>query len=99
MPLTNNLTLIRVEKDNGEQLEFLNGVLQMNKKNRFVVVPEPLNYQYHLVIEDYSWWHDNHYDVTDWMRENLPRGEEHQKGMMLTFDSEQQRSWFLLRWS
>jgi hypothetical protein len=83
---------------NGETFKFLNGVLQVPSKNRFVIVPDPLHYQYHLVIEDYSWWHDNHYDISDWMREHLPRGEEHQKGMMLTFDSEEQRTWFLLRW-
>jgi hypothetical protein len=51
------------------------------------------------MIEDYAWWHVNHYDVTDWMLEHLPRGEEHQAGMVLTFDSEEQRTWFLLRWS
>ena len=83
---------------NGQVLKYLNGVLLKNAKNRFVIVPDPINYRYHLVIEDYSWWHDNHYDITDWMIANLPRGEEHQQGMMLTFDTEEQRTWFLLRW-
>jgi hypothetical protein len=52
-----------------------------------------------LIIEDYAWWHVNHYDVTDWMREHLPRGEDHQAGMIVTFDNEEQRTWFMLRWA
>lgn len=95
--LTDYIKLIEI-CENGKTLNFLNGTLLTTSKNRFIIVPDPLHHQYHLVIEDYAWWHDNHYDVTDWMREHLPRGEEHQKGMMLSFDTEEQRTWFLLRW-
>lgn len=93
--LNPDLNLVEVENQ-GRSLRFLNGTLKMDAKNRFI----PVNSQgdYLLIIEDYAWWHDNHYDVTDWMREQLPRGEEHQKGMMLSFDNEEQRTWFLLRW-
>jgi hypothetical protein len=68
-------------------------------KNRFVTVRDPINYKYVLMIENYSWWHDNHFDVIDWMRANLPRGEDYCKGMVIQFDSEQERTWFLLRWA
>jgi len=82
----------------GDQLTFPSGTVKMHTKNRFLIAPHMMHHHYYLVIEDYAWWHDNHYDITDWMRENLPRGEEHQQGMMLTFDTEEQRTWFLLRW-
>lgn len=95
--LSEDLTLIEV-KNNGQTIKFLNGTLLMNAKNRFIPANSPDMASYMLIIEDYSWWHDNHYDVTDWMREHLPRGEEHQEGMILTFDNEEQRTWFMLRW-
>jgi hypothetical protein len=50
------------------------------------------------MIADYNWWHDNHYDITDWMREHLPRGEDHARGMTIEFDSEQDVLLFMLRW-
>lgn len=96
--LSKDLTLVEVEH-NGQKLKFLNGVLQMDSKNRFIPARSPVNGDYIVIIEDYSWWHVNHYDITDWMREHLPRGEEHQQGMVLTFDTEEQRMWFLLRWA
>jgi hypothetical protein len=99
LPLTDDLTMISVETDNGDKLEFLNGVIQMNSKNRFIPARSPIDGDYLLIIEDYAWWHVNHFDITDWMRENLPRGEDHCKSMVIHFDTEQQRSWFLLKWS
>ena len=97
--LTDDLAQITVTMPNGDQLTFPSGTIHMTKKNRFLIPPHMMHHKYYLVIEDYAWWHDNHYDITDWMCENLPRGEEHQQGMMLTFDTEEQRAWFLLRWS
>ena len=96
--LKDDLVLVEVEH-NGQKLTFLNGVLQMDTKNRFIPARSPVNGDYIVIIEDYAWWHVNHYDITDWMLEHLPRGEENQQGMVLTFDSEEQRMWFLLRWS
>ena len=92
------IDLITVVDDNGEELTFLNGVIQMTAAGRFIAARSPVDGQLSLIIEDYAWWHVNHFDITDWMREHLPRGEEHQRGMVLTFDSEEQRTWFLLRW-
>jgi hypothetical protein len=34
-----------------------------------------------------------------WMTKQLPRGTDHQQGMIITFDSEQDRTWFLLKWA
>lgn len=95
--ISDDLKLVRVVQ-NDETFVFLNGTLVENLKNKFIVVPNLVNYKYCVVIEDYSWWHDHHYDVTEWMEKNLPRGERHAQGMVLDFDTEQQRDWFLLRW-
>lgn len=96
--LKKDLVLVEVEH-NGQKLKFLNGVLQMDSKNRFIPARSPIDGDYLLIIEDYAWWHVNHYDITDWMLEHLPRGEDHQSGMVLHFDNEEQRTWFMLRWS
>ena len=61
-------------------------------------VPYYLHHRHGVMIADYSWWHDNHYDITDWMREHMPRGEGHLKGMTIEFDSEQDALLFMLRW-
>ena len=52
-----------------------------------------------LVIEDYRWWVDNEREILNWMVERLPRGIDHQEGMMIIFDSDEDRMLFLLRWS
>lgn len=96
--LTDNLTEITVEH-NGQTLRFLNGVIQMDSNNRFIPARSPIDGDYLLIIEDYAWWHVNQNDIDAWMREHLPRGEEHQRGMVVHFDDEEQRMWFLLRWS
>ena len=96
--LNDNLTLVEVEH-HGQRLRFLNGVIQMDSKNRFIPARSPIDGEYLLIIEDYAWWHVNHYDITDWMRENLPRGEDHCAGMTINFDDAAQREWFLLRWA
>ena len=96
--LKEDLVLVEVEH-NGQTLKFLNGVLHMDSKNRFIAARSPIDGDYLLIIEDYAWWHVNHYDITDWMRENLPRGEEHCAGMVIHFDNDSQRNWFMLKWS
>jgi hypothetical protein len=68
------------------------------RNSRFVVVPDMVNYQYMLMIQDYMWWTDNERDILNWMVDNLPNGIEHQQGMAITFDNEQDRLMFLLRW-
>jgi hypothetical protein len=67
---------------------------------RFQLASSPLHdNSYLLMIADYMWWTDNEREILNWMAEQLPRGIEHQQGMVLTFDSDQQRMMFLLRWS
>jgi hypothetical protein len=51
-----------------------------------------------LIIEDFVWWMDNERDILNWMVDGLPRGIEHQEGMTISFDSQQERIMFLLRW-
>ena len=51
-----------------------------------------------LMIQDFAWWMDNEREILNWMVDHLPRGIEHQEGMVLTFDNEQDRLMFLLRW-
>ena len=52
-----------------------------------------------LFIEDYAWWIQNEKDIVMWMDDNLPRGRDHQQGMVISFDNEQQRLMFMLRWA
>jgi hypothetical protein len=67
------------------------------KDNRFV--PYTLHHKSGLMIQDYMWWHDNEREILNWMAEHLPRGIEHQQGMTITFDTDQDRMTFLLRWA
>jgi hypothetical protein len=50
------------------------------------------------MIEDFIWWMDNEREILNWMVDRLPRGIEHQEGMSLVFDNEQDRIMFLLKW-
>jgi hypothetical protein len=52
-----------------------------------------------LIIEDYAWWVQNDKDIMEWMDNNLPRGRSHQQGMVINFDNNEQRAWFLLKWA
>ena len=69
------------------------------KKNRFVAARSPMNRDVMLFIEDYAWWVQNEKDIGMWMDDNLPRGRDHQQGMVISFDNEQQRLIFMLRWA
>ena len=70
----------------------------MNKpSSRFV--PYDLHHKHGLMIQDYMWWHANEREILNWMEANLPNGIEHQQGMTVTFDTDQERMLFLLRWS
>ena len=71
----------------------------MIAEKRFQLANVPGSGSYLLMIQDYNWWTDYERDIHEWMNENLPRGVEHQQGMVLTFDNEQQQLMFLLRWS
>ena len=65
--------------------------------NRFV--PYTLHHQFGLMIQDYVWWMDNERNILNWMVDHLPQGIEHQQGMTITFDTDQDRMMFLLRWA
>jgi len=67
------------------------------KPNRFV--PYTLHHKSGLMIQDYTWWNDNEREILNWMVEHLPRGIEHQQGMTVLFDTDQDRTMFLLRWT
>jgi len=65
--------------------------------NRFV--PSTMNFSPSLMINDWTWWEANEREIYNWMAERLPRGIEHQQGIVLSFDNEQQRMMFLLKWA
>ena len=67
--------------------------------SRFIVAPNLLNYKSFVMIEDYQWWAANEREILNWMAEHLPRGIEHQQGMTVEFDTDQDRMMFLLRWA
>jgi hypothetical protein len=62
------------------------------------VAPDPLHYKSYVMIQDYQWWTANEREILNWMVGHLPRGIEHQQGMTVEFESEQDRMMFLLRW-
>lgn len=73
---------------------------RMKPEKRFQLASSPLHdNSWLLMIVDYMWWTDNEREILNWMNDNLPRGIDHQQGMVLTFDSDQQRIMFLLRWA
>jgi hypothetical protein len=61
-------------------------------------VPYYLHHKHGCMIANYTWWHDNEREILNWMAEHLPRGIEHQQGMTVEFDSEQDALLFMLRW-
>ena len=75
-----------------------NGLMVDKFERRFVGGYSPLSGQQILMIADYMWWADNEDSILAWMDDNLPRGADHQQGMILTFDTKQDLMLFLLRW-
>ncbi len=67
-------------------------------ERRFIGGHSPLSGQQILMIADYMWWSNNEDSILAWMDANLPRGRDHQTGMIVSFDSEQDLMLFLLRW-
>jgi hypothetical protein len=66
------------------------------KESRFV--PFILQHRSSLMIKDFVWWTNNEREILNWMETNLPNGIDHHEGMTITFDTDQQRTMFLLRW-
>jgi hypothetical protein len=66
--------------------------------NRFQLITHNYTKGVSLIIVDYIWWIDNEREILNWMAERLPRGIDHQEGMMLNFDNDYDRINFLMRW-
>lgn len=62
------------------------------------LVPYLLHHKHGVMIADYTWWSDNEREILNWMATHMPRGIEHQQGMTVEFDSEQDALLFMLRW-
>jgi hypothetical protein len=75
-----------------------NGLMVDKFERRFVGGYSPVTKQQMLLIANYMWWTANEPEILSWMDANLPRGRDHQTGMILTFDTEQDLMLFLLRW-
>lgn len=54
---------------------------------------------YYIIICDYRWWADNESELYTWMDECLPKGRNHQQGMVVVIENESDASNFLLRWN
>ena len=94
--LTPTLTQITVEKD-GKELTFLNGVVQMQPGSRFIPAKGPMDGELMLIIEDYVFWVQNQTAIVDWIAQHGSGIE--QKGMVLYFKNDSDRTMFLLRWA
>ena len=66
-------------------------------KGRFEITNS--EFQPGLIIIDYNWWSANEQEIHEWMAANLPRGIHHRFGMIVSFENDQDRMMFLLRWS
>lgn len=67
-------------------------------EKKFQLLPKLVDGSLCLVIIDVHWWIDNEREVLNWMAEILPRGIDHQEGMVLKFDNDFDRINFLMRW-
>lgn len=85
--------------DSGQQTyTFLSGTMTSDFDSRFMTASSPLSGQPMLMIVNYMWWTEFEKEIHAWMDENLPCGSDHQQGMIISFDSEKDRAWFLLKW-
>ncbi len=64
---------------------------------KLIPVPGELHNTPMLLVADHRWWCDNQLEIETWMQENLPRGVDHLKGMLIAFDCEEDRAMFMLR--
>ena len=64
---------------------------------KFIPIPGTLDTSPTLLVADYNWWHNNREEVESWMKENLSQGLQHLRGMIIKFDSDEDRVMFLLR--
>lgn len=93
--ITDTLDLVTVEH-NGQELTFLNGVIQMTTGGKFIASRSAHNGQLSLIIEDYVHWVQNQTAIEAWIEQH--GSGIRQEGMMLYFDHDADRTMFLLRW-
>lgn len=89
------LDLVTVE-ENGEKLQFLNGVIQMQAGGKFIPAKSPMDGELMLIIEDYVHWVQNQKAIEAWIEDHGT--SIRQQGMVLHFDHDADRTMFLLRW-
>lgn len=68
------------------------------KPSRFQLTSSPMSGSKSLLIADWAWWEQNEREILNWMTETLPRGIEHQQGMVIQFDNDFDCINFLMRW-
>ena len=71
-----------------------------DKKGRFIATgpfDDEMPY-YYIIISDYRWWTDNEKEIYTWMDQCLPRGRNHQQGMVVVIEDQADASNFLLKW-
>lgn len=71
-----------------------------DKKGRFIATgpfDEQMPY-YYIIISDYRWWTDNEKEIYTWMDQCLPKGRNHQQGMVVVIEDQADASNFLLKW-
>ena len=94
--LTPTLEQVTVEH-NGQELTFLNGVIQIQTGGKFIPAKSPMGGALMLIIEDYVHWTQNQKAIEEWMREY--GSGIRQEGMVLHFDHDADRTMFMVRWS
>ena len=52
-----------------------------------------------LIIIDYNFWNDHEEELARWLLDNTEKGLYTREGMCLYFSSQEEMSWFLLRWA
>jgi hypothetical protein len=82
---------------NGQELTFLNGVIQIRTGGKFLAAKGPINGELMLIIEDYVFWVNNQTAIEAWMFE-YGTGIR-QQGMVLHFEHDSDRTMFMLRWA
>ena len=58
-----------------------------------------MNFTPSLMINDWAWWEENEREIYNWMSERLPRGIEHQQGIVVEFEWDSDYVMFMLRWA
>jgi hypothetical protein len=93
--ITDTLEQVTVEH-NGQELTFLNGVIQIQTGGKFIPAKSPMDGALMLIIEDYVHWTQNQKAIEAWMQQY--GSGIRQEGMVLHFDHDADRTMFLLRW-